>query len=143
MQTRRRPLDAHTPSTRQARIRCGNPAPGASHSRSRSSPAPRLVERTSAPVDANPSGPTAATLAALATSEPAVRKPARNASDDTRAGWHKYFIGVADEGDVLVGVAVVGRPVARHLDDGLTLSATPDIRTCGMPGDYRCPERGG
>jgi hypothetical protein len=24
---------------------------------------------------------------------------------------HKYSIGVADEGDVLVGVAVVGRPV--------------------------------
>jgi hypothetical protein len=37
---------------------------------------------------------------------------------------HKYSIGVADEGDVLVGVAVVGRPVARHLDDGLTLEVT-------------------
>src|SRR5207248_9154647 len=34
-------------------------------------------------------------------------------------------IGVADEGDVLVGVAVVGRPVARHLDDGLTLPGWP------------------
>ena len=37
---------------------------------------------------------------------------------------HKYSIGVADEGDALVAVAVVGRPVARHLDDGLTLEVT-------------------
>jgi hypothetical protein len=36
---------------------------------------------------------------------------------------HKFSIGVAD-GDVLVGVATVGRPVARHLDDGLTLEVT-------------------
>ncbi len=36
---------------------------------------------------------------------------------------HKFSIGVADEHDTLVGVAVVGRPVARHLDDGLTLEA--------------------
>lgn len=34
---------------------------------------------------------------------------------------HKFSIGVADDEDVLVGVAVVGRPVARHYDDGLTL----------------------
>jgi len=33
---------------------------------------------------------------------------------------HKFSLGVAD-GDLLVGVAMVGRPVARHLDDGLTL----------------------
>lgn len=33
---------------------------------------------------------------------------------------HKFSIGVAND-DVLVGVAVVGRPVARHLDDGRTL----------------------
>ncbi|HEX9995298.1 MAG TPA: XF1762 family protein [Acidimicrobiales bacterium] len=33
---------------------------------------------------------------------------------------HKFSLGVAD-GDRLVGVAMVGRPVARHLDDGLTL----------------------
>lgn len=46
---------------------------------------------------------------------------------------HKFSIGVADTDDVLVGVAIVGRPVARHLDDGLTLRATPDIRTCGIP----------
>lgn len=45
---------------------------------------------------------------------------------------HKYSIGIADERDVLVGIAIVGRPVARRLDDGLTLPATPDIRTCGI-----------
>lgn len=33
---------------------------------------------------------------------------------------HKFSIGVA-EGQTLVGVAMVGRPVARHYDDGLTL----------------------
>ncbi|MDG4834136.1 hypothetical protein O7627_33265 [Solwaraspora sp. WMMD1047] len=37
---------------------------------------------------------------------------------------HKYSIGAADQDDVLVGVAVVGRPVARMLDDGLTLEVT-------------------
>jgi hypothetical protein len=37
---------------------------------------------------------------------------------------HKFSIGLADGGDTLVGVAVVGRPVARHLDDGLTLEVT-------------------
>ena len=36
---------------------------------------------------------------------------------------HKYSLGVAD-GEVLVGVAVVGRPVARMLDDGQTLEVT-------------------
>lgn len=36
---------------------------------------------------------------------------------------HKFSVGVADE-DVLVGVAIVGRPVARMLDDGLTLEVT-------------------
>ena len=39
---------------------------------------------------------------------------------------HKFSIGVAD-GDVLVGVAMVGRPVARHYDDGLTLEVN---RSC-------------
>ncbi|MEV6932278.1 XF1762 family protein [Dactylosporangium sp. NPDC051485] len=37
---------------------------------------------------------------------------------------HKYSIGVADQDHVLVGVAVVGRPVARLLDDGHTLEVT-------------------
>jgi hypothetical protein len=39
---------------------------------------------------------------------------------------HKFSLGVAD-GDKLVGVAIVGRPVARHFDDGHTLEVN---RTC-------------
>jgi hypothetical protein len=38
----------------------------------------------------------------------------------------KFTIGVAADG-VLEGVAIVGRPVARHLDDGRTVEVT---RTC-------------
>lgn len=38
----------------------------------------------------------------------------------------KFALGVAER-DQLVGVAMVGRPVARHFDDGLTLEVT---RTC-------------
>ncbi|HZM84349.1 MAG TPA: XF1762 family protein [Candidatus Limnocylindrales bacterium] len=34
---------------------------------------------------------------------------------------HKFSVGVADGDGVLRGVAIVGRPVARYLDDGLTL----------------------
>lgn len=34
---------------------------------------------------------------------------------------HKFSIGVANDADELVGVAMIGRPVARHYDDGLTL----------------------
>ena len=37
-----------------------------------------------------------------------------------RPTGHKFSVGVAD-GDQLVGVAMVGRPVARSFDDGLTL----------------------
>jgi hypothetical protein len=37
---------------------------------------------------------------------------------------HKFSIGVANEADELVGVAIVGRPVARLLDDRLTLEVT-------------------
>lgn len=33
----------------------------------------------------------------------------------------KFCLGVADEMDILRGVAIVGRPVARAFDDGLTL----------------------
>lgn len=33
---------------------------------------------------------------------------------------HKFSIGLSD-GEKIVGVAIVGRPVARHLDDGWTL----------------------
>lgn len=39
---------------------------------------------------------------------------------------HKFSLGVA-LGECIVGVAIVGRPVARHLDDGWTLEVN---RTC-------------
>ena len=51
-------------------------------------------------------------------------------------GWHRhhapppgqiFVIGAADEHGVLRAIAIVGRPVARHLDDGATLEVT---RTC-------------
>jgi hypothetical protein len=47
--------------------------------------------------------------------------------------WHRhnapprgmvFCLGAADDDDKLVGVAIVGRPVARMLDDGLTLEVT-------------------
>jgi hypothetical protein len=34
---------------------------------------------------------------------------------------HKFSIGVRDKDGVLRGVAIVGRPVSRHLDNGVTL----------------------
>lgn len=37
-----------------------------------------------------------------------------------KTAGHKFSIGVAD-GEKIVGVAIVGRPVSRHLDDGWTL----------------------
>jgi hypothetical protein len=40
---------------------------------------------------------------------------------------HKFAIGVVDEVGDLRGVAIVGRPVSRHLDDGFTAEVT---RTC-------------
>lgn len=45
---------------------------------------------------------------------------------------HKFSIGVCDSEGVLHGVAMVGRPVARALDDGLTAEVN---RTCtdGFP----------
>lgn len=42
------------------------------------------------------------------------------------ARGHKFSVGV-EAGGVLVGVAIAGRPVARHYDDGLTLEVN---RTC-------------
>ena len=36
---------------------------------------------------------------------------------------HKFSIGCTD-GERIVGVAIVGRPVSRHLDDGWTLEVT-------------------
>lgn len=37
---------------------------------------------------------------------------------------HKFSMGVADANGEIHGVAIVGRPVARRLDDGLTLEIT-------------------
>ena len=45
---------------------------------------------------------------------------------------HKFSIGVADEEGVLRGVAIIGRPVARMLDDGLTLEVVRSA-TDGTP----------
>ena len=36
---------------------------------------------------------------------------------------HKFSIGATD-GETIVGVAIVGRPVSRYLDDGMTLEVT-------------------
>lgn len=36
----------------------------------------------------------------------------------------KFCVGVADDDDVLRGVAIIGRPVARVLDDRMTLEVT-------------------
>ena len=49
---------------------------------------------------------------------------------------HKFSIGCALDGR-LVGVAIVGRPVSRHLDDGLTLEVnrlctTGEKNVCSM-----------
>jgi len=35
---------------------------------------------------------------------------------------HKFSIGCTNAQDELVGVAIVGRPVSRYLDDGQTLA---------------------
>lgn len=40
---------------------------------------------------------------------------------------HKFSVGVVNDAGELVGVAIAGRPVARVLDDGLTLEIN---RTC-------------
>ncbi|WP_370592572.1 XF1762 family protein [Streptomyces ardesiacus] len=56
----------------------------------------------------------------------------REAKDFVRA-WHRHHpppagqifaVGAADETGILPAVAIVGRPVARHLDDGATLEVT-------------------
>lgn len=41
-----------------------------------------------------------------------------------RVVGHKFSVGVANEEAEVVGVAIVSRPVARMLDDGLTLEIT-------------------
>jgi hypothetical protein len=40
---------------------------------------------------------------------------------------HKFAVGVGSSDGVLRGVAIAGRPVARHLDDGVTLEV---LRVC-------------
>jgi hypothetical protein len=45
---------------------------------------------------------------------------------------HKFSLGVADEDNVIRGVAIVGRPVARMLDNGLTLEVNR-VATDGCP----------
>lgn len=37
---------------------------------------------------------------------------------------HKFSLGAIDIADRIVGVSIVGRPVARRLDDGMTLEVT-------------------
>lgn len=44
---------------------------------------------------------------------------------------HKYSIGLSDENGILIGVVIVGRPIARHNDDGTTLEVT---RNCVLEG---------
>lgn len=44
---------------------------------------------------------------------------------------HKFSIGATD-GEKIVGVAIVGRPVSRFLDDGLTL----EVNRCCTDGTY-------
>jgi len=45
---------------------------------------------------------------------------------------HKFSLGVTDEANELRGVAIVGRPVARHVDDGWTLEVNR-VATDGCP----------
>ena len=45
---------------------------------------------------------------------------------------HKFSLGVADETGAIRGVAIVGRPVARMLDNGLTLEVNR-VATDGCP----------
>lgn len=41
-----------------------------------------------------------------------------------RVVGHRFSLGVADKDGQIRGVAIIGRPVARGLDDGLTLEVT-------------------
>ena len=41
----------------------------------------------------------------------------------------KFCIGVTDENGTLRGVAIVGRPVSRYLDNGVTAEVTDFVRT--------------
>lgn len=42
----------------------------------------------------------------------------------TKVVGHKFSIGVADDAGEVVGAIIIGRPVARHLDDGMVLEVT-------------------
>jgi hypothetical protein len=53
------------------------------------------------------------------------------------ATGHKFSLSVVDPAGVIRGVAVVGRPVARALDDGLTLEVTR-LATDGVPNGCSC-----
>lgn len=50
---------------------------------------------------------------------------------------HKFSLAVTADGETVCGVAIVGRPVARHYDDGLTLEV---LRVCtdGTPNACSC-----
>ena len=50
----------------------------------------------------------------------------------TPRGFHKFSLAVADESGAIRGVAVVGRPVNRVLDDGWTLEVSR-LATDGCP----------
>lgn len=63
----------------------------------------------------------------LATARDFVERHHRHSDRGVR---HKFSIGVLHDG-VLVGVAIVGRPEARALDDGLTVEV---LRCCVSPG---------
>ena len=45
---------------------------------------------------------------------------------------HKFSLAVADDAGIIRGVAIVGRPVSRNLDDGLTLEVSR-VATDGCP----------
>lgn len=54
-----------------------------------------------------------------------------------KAVGHKFSLAVVDETGEVRGVAIVGRPVARMLDDGMTLEVNR-IATDGVPNGCSC-----
>jgi hypothetical protein len=50
---------------------------------------------------------------------------------------HKFSIAVMDETETIRGVAIVGRPVSRHLDDSWTLEVNR-VATDGCPNACSC-----
>ncbi len=56
---------------------------------------------------------------------------------------HKFSIGLSD-GEQIVGVAIIGRPVSRHLDDGWTMEVTAFVLTgAATPVPCCMPQPGG